>query len=176
MHYIIENIPRSLYFQYYAVYVHLLWYIHCHTKGQKKHWNVWTLTWKMGTVAWQSSQKLATFPAKWRLRNEHRNSILMMRHYPDLCSASDWLNHISHMAWPIRSAPQIWLVTHQYGISVLVSQASFARETSGSVVKCRLFSLARKWGAIVHYWLLKLLTPLPPPPKVNATISEKKTI
>ena len=31
------------------------------------------------------------FPAKWRLRNERRNSILMTRRYPDLASASDWL-------------------------------------------------------------------------------------
>ena len=29
------------------------------------------------------------FPAKWRLRNERTNSILMSRHYPDLGSASD---------------------------------------------------------------------------------------
>ena len=36
------------------------------------------------------------FPTKWRLRNEHRNSILMTHHYPDLGSASDWLNQISH--------------------------------------------------------------------------------
>ena len=41
------------------------------------------------------------FPAKWGLRNECRNSILMTRHYPDLGSASDWLNQISHAAWPI---------------------------------------------------------------------------
>ena len=33
------------------------------------------------------------FPAKWRLRNERRNSILITRHYPDLSSASDWLKH-----------------------------------------------------------------------------------
>ena len=32
------------------------------------------------------------FPAKWRLRNERRHSILMTRHYPDLGSTSDWLN------------------------------------------------------------------------------------
>ena len=31
------------------------------------------------------------FAAKWRLRNERRNSILMTRHYPDLGSASDCL-------------------------------------------------------------------------------------
>ena len=33
------------------------------------------------------------FPAKWRLRNDCRNSILMMCHYLDLCSASDWSCH-----------------------------------------------------------------------------------
>ena len=65
-------------------------------------------------------------PAKWRLRNERRNSILMTRHYPDLGSASDWLNRISQAARPIRSTTQIWAVTrHQYGISALVSQTSF---------------------------------------------------
>ena len=32
---------------------------------------------------------------------------------------------------------------HQYGISALVSQTSFDRETSGSVAKCRLFSQVR---------------------------------
>ena len=66
------------------------------------------------------------FPAKWRLRNEGRNSLLMTRHYPDLGSASDWLNQISHAARPIRSTTQIWVVNrHQYGISALVSQTSF---------------------------------------------------
>ena len=47
------------------------------------------------------------FPAKWRLRNEHRNSIVMTCHYPDLGSASDWLNQISHAVWSIRSTTQI---------------------------------------------------------------------
>ena len=67
----------------------------------------------------------------------------MTRHYPDLGSASDWLNQISHAARPIRSTTQIWVVTrHQYGISALVSQTSFRGETSGDVAKCRLFSQA----------------------------------
>ena len=34
------------------------------------------------------------------------------------------------------------MTRHQYGISALVSQASFRGETSGSVAKCRLFSQA----------------------------------
>ena len=41
------------------------------------------------------------------------------------------------------STIQIWVVMrHQYGISALVFQTSFGRETSGSVAKCRLFSQA----------------------------------
>ena len=66
-------------------------------------------------------------PAKWRLRNERRNSVLMMRHSPDLGrldlgSASDWSCGVGNLIQPIRSTTQIWGVTrHQYGIFVLVS-------------------------------------------------------
>ena len=44
-----------------------------------------------------------SFPAKWRLRNEHRNSILMTCHYQDLGSTSDcfWLDEANFQ--PIRS-------------------------------------------------------------------------
>ena len=84
------------------------------------------------------------FPAKWHLRNERRNSILMKRHYPDLGRASDWLKQIFHTARPIRSTTQIWIVLRrQYGISALISQTSFRRETSGGVLKRGLFSQAR---------------------------------
>ena len=91
------------------------------------------------------------FPAKWRLRNERRNSILMTRHYPDLGRASDWLKQISHAARPIRSTTQIWIATrHQYGISALVSQTSFGGETSDGVVKCGLlFFHTRKLKTIL---------------------------
>ena len=86
-------------------------------------------------------------PVMWRLRNKSRNSILMMCHYPDPGSASNWLKQISHMAWPIRSTSQIWVVTrHQNGIYVLVSHMSLCGETSGGVMKCP--------------------SPLPPPPAV----------
>ena len=62
---------------------------------------------------------------------------------PDLGSASDWLNKISHAARPIRSTTQMWVATrHQYGISALVFQTSFGGETSDNVAKCRLFSQA----------------------------------
>ena len=83
------------------------------------------------------------FLAKWRLRNERRNFILMTRHYPGLGSVSDWLNQISHRARPIRSTTQIWVV-HQYGISPVVSQTSFGGEISDSVARRRLFSKAKQ--------------------------------
>ena len=96
----------------------------------------------------------------WSLRNERRNSIPMTRHYPELGSASDWLNQISHAARLIRRTTQIWVVTrHHNGISALVSQTSFGGETSGSVAKCRLFSQAIcllteliDHKRIEHYW------------------------
>ena len=99
-------------------------------------------------MVWDSLRKQLTFgnatsglAAKWRLRNECRNSILMTHYYPDVGSTSDWLNQISHVAWPIRNTTQIWVVTrHQYGISALVSQTLFSRETRGSIAKCWLFS------------------------------------
>ena len=92
-------------------------------------------------------------PAKWRLRNERRNPILMTRHYPDLGGASDWLKQISHAARPIRSTTQIWVIRHQYEISALISQTSFRRGISGSVVKCRLFSQASTY---IVYRILRI--------------------
>ena len=83
------------------------------------------------------------FPAKWRLRNETRNSRKMTRHYTDLGSASDWSCCVGNLIQPIRNTTQIWVVTrHQHGISALVSQSSFGGKTSGSIAKCRLFSQA----------------------------------
>ena len=101
-------------------------------------------------LIWCSLRKQPTFwavstgfPAKWRLRNERRNSILMTRHYPDLGSASDWSCRVGNLIQPIRSTTQIWVVMrHQYGISALVSQTSIREETSGGVAKCRLFRQA----------------------------------
>ena len=58
----------------------------------------------------------------WCLRNKCRNSILMMHHYQDLGSASDWSCYMGNLLQPITSTTQIWVVMHhQYGISVLVS-------------------------------------------------------
>ena len=111
--------------------------------SKKRRWSFLSL-WYICSLRKQLTFGDATtgFPAKWRLRNERRNSILMTRHYSDLGSASHWLNPISNAARPIRSTTQIWVVCHQYGISTLVSQTSFGGETSGSVANCWLFSQA----------------------------------
>ena len=42
------------------------------------------------------------FLTKWRLRNERWNSILTMRHYPDLGGASDWSCRIANLFQPSR--------------------------------------------------------------------------
>ena len=86
-------------------------------------------------LAWENSQHFATggeggggllttgFPRKWHLRNDCRNSILMIHHYPDLGSASDWLCCLGILLQPVRSGTQICTVTClQYGISALVFQ------------------------------------------------------
>ena len=40
------------------------------------------------------------FRAKWWLRNEHRNSIPMTCHHPDLGSSSDWLKILCYLLRP----------------------------------------------------------------------------
>ena len=105
-------------------------------RGSSKSWSVLEKVWAqllcfirgMHAVPTNSLRKQLTFgnattsfPAKWHLRNEGRNSILMTGHYPDLGNASDWLNQISHAAQPFRSTTQIWVVScHLYGISALI--------------------------------------------------------
>ena len=62
--------------------------------------------------------------ALWRLRNERKNSIQMMRHYPDQGSAPDWLNQF---------------VANQMLYPDLGSDALSVWNFCG-VAKCRLFS------------------------------------
>ena len=77
---------------------------------------------------------ITCFSAKWRLRKDCRNSILMVCHYPDQGSAFDWSCRVVNLLQPIRSTTQIWVVTrHQYGISAVLTQMSFRGETSGCV-------------------------------------------
>ena len=50
------------------------------------------LAWKKN--CWHFCGATTAFPAKWRLRDDSRNSTLTTRHCPDLGSASDWLKQI----------------------------------------------------------------------------------
>ena len=91
------------------------------------------------------------FPAKWRLRNVRKNSILMTRHHKDLGSTFDWSCRVGNLLQPIRSTAQNCVVMrlHQCGIFALVSQTSFCGETGGSIPKFRLFSQAKATARLV---------------------------
>ena len=138
--------PRRKMYSFCLIFWTLLGYLISRLRRDKSNQNV--LEWReMFSLRKQPTFSDATtgFPAKWRLRNERRNSILMTRHYPDLGSASDWSCRVGNLLQPIRSTTQIWVVTrHQYGISALVSQTSFRGETSGGVAECRLFLRLRE--------------------------------
>ena len=73
--------------------------------------------------------------AKWRLRNEHRNSLLITRHYPDSGSVSDWLKQISHAAWPFKG-------------NSLSKQPTFCVATTGFPTKWR----ASRTSVEIPYW------------------------
>ena len=114
-------------------------------------------------LAWENSQHFAIpywFPLK--VRNKRRNSILIMHHYPDLSSTSDWLKQISHMAWPIGSTTQIWLVMrHQYVIfCARFSDFIFARKPLVALHNVRCFL----WRDFSKLYLLTISCRLNPRP------------
>ena len=101
------------------------------------------LNWRLGmdSLDWENSQYFAISPLV-SLQYKYSNFyfILMMCHYLDLGSASDWSCNKGNLLQPIRSTSQIWEVTgHGYGISVLIPQMSFYCETSGDEATCQLF-------------------------------------
>ena len=87
--------------------------------------------------------------------------------------AYDWSGREGNLLQPIRCTNQIWVVTHyQYGISALISQTSFLGDTSGDVVKCRLFSEANV--TVVTHDLVDRLR-YPPEPTTNITLLGNST-
>ena len=114
----------------------------------------------------QSTFRDATtnFPSKWRLRKEGRNSMLTTYRYPDIRSASDWLDICFNQSEALfRSG--LWVERHQYGSNYCAS-GFFTRtsrgETSGGISKCRLFSQAHfsGLGGCRPFFLFSF----PPPP------------
>ena len=100
-------------------------------------------------IAWESSRHFATpplvsprndfwetsaeIPYRWRVITQIWVVLLI------------GLKQISHVARPIRSITQIWVVPHlQYEISALVFQPSFRKGTSGGITKWRLFFQATR--------------------------------
>ena len=82
---------------------------------------------------------------KWLPRKMTFEERLQKFHTDDVSSPRSgkcfWLDEPNFK--PIRSTTQTWVVMrHQCGISAVVPQRSFRGETSGRVVKCRLFSQA----------------------------------
>ena len=76
-------------------------------------------------LAFHYSRHFATPPLVC-LKNEPRNSTLITRHYQDLGIASNWSKQNLNAARQIRSASQMWVVTHhRYGISALVPKTLF---------------------------------------------------
>lgn len=55
---------------------------------------------------WQPWQKWRILRTKWRLRNEHRNSLMMTCQYLDLNSNSDWLKQIPLAIRQIKVLPR----------------------------------------------------------------------
>ena len=100
------------------------------------------------------SRRLYWFPCEDDLRNERRKIYTYDALLPRSGkSASDWLRQISLLTRPItealpRSSDLGRVTRHQCGISAFIAKTSSDRETSGSVTKCRLFSLA---NSVCHY-------------------------
>ena len=61
----------------------------------------------------------------------------MTHYYSDLGGASDWIRQISTNQKHYFCIPGV--AHDQYGISVLLSQNSFRRETTHGIAKCQLF-------------------------------------
>ena len=121
----------------------------------------------MPSPAWENCFRHFATPPPVSPRNDVRGlsaeipAILMTWLYLDLGSTFDWLKQVSLAARPIRSTTQIWLVP-RYGISALVSQASFGGETSGSTAKClRLFqnpNALASWMNLVYLHGISILS------------------
>ena len=111
---------------------------------------------KWQIAAWENSPHFVTPPvvSSWNDAWETSTEIPYWWRTVPTSMYSFWL--VENLLHPIRSSTQIWVVTgHQYGISALVSYTSLGVETTGSVAKYRLFSLA-KGNTVVGSCILHL--------------------
>ena len=103
------------------------------------------------------------FPAKWRARNERRNSILMTCHFLDLGSASDWLKPISLAPGPIK-------------ISTLVPQNSFREEIPVGCFLRLVLKIVENWcfKIVFDFWFFCLLVVLQRRARLNQNLRQKR--
>ena len=87
------------------------------------------------------------FPAKWRLWNERRNSILMTCHYSDLGSASDWMTQISNQSEALSNFKQWHVISMEFLRSFVghhfARKPPTAPRNVGCFLKLRLFPKKR---------------------------------
>ena len=103
------------------------------------------------------------FPAKWRLRNERSNSILMTCHFLDLGSASDWLKQISLTPRPIK-------------ISTLIPQNSFREEINVGCFLRLVLKVAESWcfKVVFNMLFVFLLVVLQRRARLNQNLRQKR--
>ena len=81
------------------------------------HWSFQVFV-KTCQMNWESGQHFGTpsgFPVKWSLRNERRNSILMMTcHYPDPGGSSDWMKQISNQSVALPRSGCWWVISMEF--------------------------------------------------------------
>ena len=90
------------------------------------NWPAETLYWFIQSqcvcIAWETDHTSGHhhwFPLKWCLRNNHRNSILMTCHYPDLSSASDWMKQFFNQSEALPRSGWWCIVSVEFLLSFL---------------------------------------------------------
>ena len=120
--------------------------IQCPVTSFQAHWE--KMFWNVLTTVYNIVKQptfcnaFTSFPAKWHLRNEHKNFTFWW-HVANLIWVVlfDWLKPIFPSAWPIRSTTQTWEVTrYQFGISVSLFLRHHIMGKSVVALKCPLFS------------------------------------
>ena len=77
--------------------------------------SVYVIAWETDHTSWHHHW----FPLKWCLRNNHRNSILMTCHYPDLDSASDWMKQFFNQSEALPGSGWWCIVSVEFLLSFL---------------------------------------------------------
>ena len=100
-------------------------------------------------LAWENSQNFMTplldsLRNQWCLRNERRNSTLMVHHHPELVSASDWLCCSRKLLQTIRSTTQIW--------------GTFLRHHFAGALQNAGCFLRLRWSLCIVFWTDFLLS------------------